>query len=63
MKQNNIYKGKLGDQSNFSFYFATWANNHRGRAKAKVSNKRSAKRRLRQEQRRFQEVLDERNTD
>ena len=35
MKQSNIYKGKLGDQSEFSFRFACWANNHRGRAKAK----------------------------
>lgn len=51
MKQNNIYKGKLGDQSEFSFRFACWANNHRGRAKAKKTNKRSAKRRLRTEQR------------
>lgn len=52
MKQNNIYKGNLGDQSEFSFCFASWANNHRGRAKAKRTNKRSAKRRIRQKQRR-----------
>lgn len=51
MKQNNIYKGNLGDQSEFSFRFACWANNHRGRAKAKRTNKRSAKRRIRQKQR------------
>lgn len=48
MKQNNTYKGMLGDQSEFSFHFATWANNHRGRAKAKKTNKRTAKRRIRQ---------------
>lgn len=46
MKQNNIWKGRLGDQSELSFRFASWANNHRGRAKAKKYNKRSAKRRL-----------------
>ena len=51
MKQNNIYKGNLGDQSEFSLRFTTWANNHKGRAKAKKTNKRSAKRRLRQKQR------------
>lgn len=51
MKQSNIYKGKLGDQSEFSFRFACWANNHRGRAKAKKTNKRTAKRRLKTEQR------------
>ena len=49
MKQNNIYKGKLGDQSDFSFRFACWANNHRGKSKAKKSNKRTAKRILKQE--------------
>lgn len=49
MKQNNIWKGKLGDQSEFSFQFACWANNHRGRAKAKKANKRSARHRLNQE--------------
>lgn len=60
MKQNNIYKGNLGDQSEFSFRFASWANNHRGRAKAKKTNKRSAKRRLRQKQmENFLEGLDD----
>jgi hypothetical protein len=49
MKQNNIWKGKLGDQSEFSLMFACWANNHRGKSKAKKSNKRSARRRLNQE--------------
>lgn len=52
MKQNNIWKGKLGDQSEFSFHFASWANNHRGKAKAKKYNKRVAKRRLKNEQKR-----------
>lgn len=51
MKQNNIYKGNLGDQSEFSLRFTTWANNHRGKAKAKKANKRSAKRRIRQKER------------
>lgn len=53
MKRNNIWKGKLGDQSEFSFRFACWANNHRGRAKAKRTNKRTAKRRLKNELRRL----------
>ena len=51
MKQNNIWKGKLGDQSEFSLRFACWANNHRGKSKAKKTNKRTAKRRLRHEMR------------
>ena len=58
MKQNNIYKCNLGDQSEFSFYFARWANNHRGKSKAKKYNKRTAKRRMRQKQK--EELLDER---
>ena len=51
MKQNNIYKGELKDQSEFSFHFASWANNHRGKSKAKKTNKRAAKRRIRHKQR------------
>lgn len=51
MKQNNIYKGNFKDQSEFSFKFASWANNHRGKSKAKKANKRIAKRRIRQSQR------------
>lgn len=50
MKQANPYKGKLPFQSEFSHRFACWANNHRGWAKMKKSNKRLAKRRLKQEQ-------------
>lgn len=46
MKKANTYKGKLGWQSEFSHRCACWANNHNGWAKAKKSNKRLAKRRL-----------------
>ena len=49
MKRANIWKGKLDWQSEFSHTFACWANNHNGCAKAKKSNKRVAKRRLKQE--------------
>lgn len=51
MKQANIWKGKLGWQSEFSHRFACWANNHNGWAKAKKANKRLEKRRIKQEQR------------
>lgn len=49
MKRQNIYKGKLDYQSEFSHHFACWANNHRGWAKMKKSNKKIAKKRLRNE--------------
>lgn len=49
VKQNNIWKGKLSNQSEFSLHFASWANNHRGRAKAKKTNKRTARRKMNQE--------------
>lgn len=49
MKKTNIYKGKLPFQSEFSHRYACWANNHRGWAKMKKSNKRIAKRKLKQE--------------
>ena len=49
MKRANTYKGKLGWQSEFSHRYACWANNHNGWAKAKKSNKRLAKRRLKDE--------------
>lgn len=52
MKQNNIYKGVLPYQSEFSHHYACWASNHRGWAKMKKFNKRLAKRRLKNEQRR-----------
>ena len=51
MKQQNIYKGKLDCQSEFSHHFACWANNHRGWAKMKKFNKKVAKKRLRRETR------------
>lgn len=47
MKKNNIYKGFLPYQSEFSHRFACWANNHRGWAKMKKFNKKLAKKRLR----------------
>lgn len=49
VKQNNIYKGYLDYQSEFSHRFACWANNHNGWARMKKFNKRLAKRRLRQQ--------------
>lgn len=49
MKLDNIWKGNLEYQSEFSHHFASWANNHMGWAKMKKSNKRLAKRRLKQE--------------
>ena len=52
MKRANIYKGKLPFQSEFSHRYACWAKNHMGWAKMKKSNKRLAKRRLKNEQRR-----------
>lgn len=50
LKQNNTYKGYIPFQSEFSHRFACWANNHRGWAKMKKFNKRLAKRRLRNDQ-------------
>ena len=44
-KRQNIYKGFLDFQSEFSHKFACWANNHRGWAKMKKFNKRIAKKR------------------
>ena len=49
MKQANPYKGKLDFQSEFSHRYACWAKNHNGWAKMKKSNKKLAKRRLKQE--------------
>lgn len=51
MKQANPYKGKLPYQSEFSRRYACWANNHMGWAKMKKVNRRLAKRRLKNEQR------------
>ena len=51
MKKNNIYKSKLDYQSEFDHVWACWANNHNGWAKMKKFNKRLAKRRLKQEER------------
>lgn len=48
MKKQNPYKGELPYQSEFSHLFASWANNHMGWAKMKKSNRRLAKRRLKQ---------------
>ena len=49
MKKQSIYRGFLDDQSEFSHYFACWANNHRGWAKMKKQNKKIAKKRERRE--------------
>lgn len=44
MKKQDIYRGCKKDAlSEFSHQFACWANNHRGWAKAKKSEKRRAK--------------------
>ena len=45
VKQSNYLKAYLPWQSEFDHHFACWANNHRGWAKMKKSNKRLAKRR------------------
>lgn len=45
MKQMNYLKGYFNEESEFSHRYACWANNHRGWAKMKKSNKRVAKRR------------------
>lgn len=50
MKLQSIYKGLLGDQSEFDHKYACWANNHRGWAKAKKTNKKIAKKRLRRKE-------------
>lgn len=47
MKKNNIYKGFLEFESEFSHRYACWANNHRGWAKMKKNNKKIAKKRER----------------
>ena len=47
MKKQNIYKGFLEFQSEFSHRYACWAYNHRGWAKMKKSNKKLAKKRER----------------
>jgi len=43
MKKANHLRGFLPAQSEFDHRFACWANNHRGWAKMKKSNKRIAK--------------------
>ena len=45
MKKQNIYKGFLEFQSEFSHRYACWAYNHRGWAKTKKANKKGAKKR------------------
>ena len=47
MKKGNIYKGFLDSESEFDHHHACWANNHRGWAKMKKSNKKIAKKRER----------------
>ena len=49
-KKQSIYRGFIDIwQSEFDHYFACWANNHMGWAKAKKFNKRIAKKRERRE--------------
>lgn len=47
MKRQDIYRGFLNFQSEFSHRFACWANNHNGWSKMKKSNKKLAKKRER----------------
>ena len=56
MKRQNIYKGFLDFQSEFSHRYACWAYNHRGWAKAKKANKRIAKKR---ERRRYRKEMED----
>ena len=51
MKRQSIYKGLLDEQCEFDHRYACWANNHRGWAKMKKTNKRIAKKRLRRSMR------------
>lgn len=48
-KTQNIYKGFMDWQSEFSHKYACWANNHRGWAKMKKNNKKLAKKRERRQ--------------
>ena len=57
-KSANTYKGFLDPQSEFSHRFACWARNHMGWSKAKKANKRTAKRRMKQEDRKRMEEWD-----
>lgn len=56
---SNPYKGKIYDQSNFSHWYATWANNHRGWAKMKKRNKRIAKKRLKRDWQKQRKIEDD----
>ena len=47
MKKQNYLKAFLPWQSEFDRHYACWANNHRGWAKMKKTNKRLAKKRER----------------
>lgn len=49
MKQQNIYKGLLPFQSEFSHKYACWANNHNGWSKMKKYNKKIANKKLRRQ--------------
>lgn len=58
MKKNDTYIGKHPYQSWFSKHFATWANNHRGWPKMKKANRKIAKRKIREEDRKeFREYM------
>ena len=52
-KRGNSWKGMLQRQSEFSHMFASWALNHQGWAKMKAYNRRLAKHRMRQKDKRY----------
>lgn len=64
MKRQQIYKGFIGkgwyDQSEFSHYFAAWANHRNNWAIRKADNRKLAKARLKQiERQQIRKELDE----
>lgn len=52
MSGRNVWKGHIKSQSEFDHHYACWASNHRGWAKMKKLNKKLAKRRMKQAERR-----------
>lgn len=53
-KKQNIYNGFIDSQSEFDHHCACWANNHNGWAKAKRKNKKTAKKRERRANKKFE---------
>ena len=58
-KENNTYKGAVPFQSEFDHRYACWASNHRGWAKMKKFNKRLAKRRLKNQYKNIDHLIEE----